>query len=182
MSSRVSNLSVGSLSTAVNYVKSRQNIHARIRWRLPGRYTRLHLHNDATHEKKFGLALLTFCCLVASAVAQEAPAPRQVSIGFGGKSVDADRKLTIWVCGEKLGLLGGSSCTRTKTVFEQSSFKTRETHWSDHSSVGIPDEERAQELASRIRARSRFAGGLCAFKAKVFRPTEGSGRPALPKS
>ena len=38
-------------------------------------------------KKNFGLALLAVFCLAASAVAQEAPAPRQVSIGFGGKSI-----------------------------------------------------------------------------------------------
>ncbi|NMM08655.1 MAG: hypothetical protein HHJ16_00050 [Polaromonas sp.] len=37
-------------------------------------------------KKNFGLALLAVCCLTASAVAQEAPG-RQVSIGFGGKSI-----------------------------------------------------------------------------------------------
>jgi len=36
--------------------------------------------------------------------------------------VDADRKLTSWRCGGKVGLLGGSSCTHTKTEFEQLSF------------------------------------------------------------
>ena len=36
--------------------------------------------------------------------------------------VGADSKLTTWGCGGKVGLLGGSSCTHTKTEFEQLSF------------------------------------------------------------
>jgi transposase-like protein len=50
----------------------------------------------------------------------------------------------------------------------QALYKTRQTHWRDHSAVWIPDEERAQELASRIRTEPRFAGGLCAFKATKY--------------
>ena len=42
--------------------------------------------------------------------------------GPADSSVDADRKLNIWGCGGILGLLRGSSCTLTKTAFEQSSF------------------------------------------------------------
>jgi hypothetical protein len=36
--------------------------------------------------------------------------------------VGADSILTTWRCGGKVGLLGGSSCTHTKTEFEQLSF------------------------------------------------------------
>ena len=38
-------------------------------------------------KKNLGLALLAVCCLATSAFAQEVLAPRQVSIGFGGKSI-----------------------------------------------------------------------------------------------
>ena len=43
-------------------------------------------------------------------------------VPYKGTGVDADRKLTSWRCGGKVGLLGGSSCTHTKTEFEQLSF------------------------------------------------------------
>ena len=36
--------------------------------------------------------------------------------------VDMHVNLTHRGCGQKLGLLGGSSCTHTKTAFEQSNF------------------------------------------------------------
>lgn len=74
-------------------------------------------------------------------------------------------------CGGKLGLLGKivHVLIRRPHSSRQALYQTRQTHWSDHSQAGVPDQERAQELASRIRTRPRFAGGLCAFEAKVFR-------------
>ena len=56
------------------------------------------------------------------------PVVKVVAIGEEGLAavelmiVDADRKLTSWGCGGKVGLLGGSSCTHTTTGFEQLSF------------------------------------------------------------
>jgi hypothetical protein len=35
------------------------------------------------------------------------------------RDVDDRPKLTHWGCGQKLGLLGGSSCIHTKTVFKR---------------------------------------------------------------
>ena len=87
ISSRVSNLPVGSLSTVVNYGKKSVKLTCTETAALDGRYTRLHLHKMQLMKNNFGLALLAACCLAASAAAQEAPAPRQVSIEFGGKSI-----------------------------------------------------------------------------------------------
>ena len=44
-------------------------------------------HEKQLMKKNLGLALLAVCCLATSAFAQEVLAPRQVSIGFGGKSI-----------------------------------------------------------------------------------------------
>ena len=46
---------------------------------------------------------------------------------------------------------------------------------------GYPTEERAQELASRIRTRRRFARELCAFQVEVFGRAEESSHPLLPQ-
>jgi len=93
------------------------------------------------------------------------------------------RKVEKRGCGGNLGLLGKvvHVFLRRPHSSRQALHQTRQTHWRDHSSAGVPDKERAQELAPRIRPMQQFTGGLCAFKAEVFKRAEKSGRPALPK-
>jgi hypothetical protein len=55
---------------------------------------------------------------IGTLTVHEEPVTRFLGIYSG--SVTADANLIRWGCGQKLGLLGGSLCTRTKTAFEQS--------------------------------------------------------------
>jgi DNA-binding transcriptional LysR family regulator len=47
---------------------------------------------------------------------------RHVLVGAPRLFVSAGVKMTLWRCGRKLGLPGGSSCTRTKTACERFGF------------------------------------------------------------
>ena len=64
----------------------------------------------------------------------------------------------------------------------QGQAEARYMTWRDHSTVGLPDEVRAQELASKIRTESRFASGLGAAASELLRRPEEGCRRALPKS